>query len=100
MLEEATALKSLDVLDLLADGEWHTINEISTLEPLRKLPMTNINIYIDFLNEYDFIELSEEPETEETPTIKQIKLTPPLLDFIKKIKWIERYERKRIEKVY
>jgi len=81
-------LKVIDeVLRILADGEWHNLNEISTKKPLLKLSTGKLLQVLEFLAEYEFLELSPDPKH-----IVEAKLTPLVQQFIKEIKWIERAE--------
>jgi len=82
------------ILDLLADRSCN-INEISTLEPLRKIRIGKLTEILTFFDEYDFIELSEKPIiiAEESMTVLEAKLTPPMQEFWRKIKWMERAEK-------
>lgn len=83
---------SLDVLlNFLADGAWHDLNEISTQEGLRKLAINQLFIYLHFCAEYDFVELRDTWRGD--VAVLEARLTKPLQNFIKKIKWIERQER-------
>jgi len=95
-----------DIIDALKDGQWHSINEISTHERLRNYSMTKLIMGSTLLDEYGFIELSEKVSTKveyggkrnaesfpEEFLILEAKLSDPTLEFIRKIRWIEKSER-------
>lgn len=83
--------ESLDaVLDLLAkDGLWHTINEISTLEPLRRIPITTLMNLLNFLEEFDFIEGNNRMAYDLALFVFEAKIDVRVDAFWKKIKLIE-----------
>jgi hypothetical protein len=79
--------KILDaLLDFLGDGNWHTLNEISTHEPLLHLTMSQLAMILNLLSEYDFIE----SEDYFPDGIIEAKINPKVAKFWRKIKWIER----------
>jgi len=83
-------MEKLDaILELLSDGEWHTLNEISAKKPFTRLPLTDLAQLSHFLAEYDFIELDERLDH-----FISVKLTQPPQEFMRKIKWIERAEER------
>ncbi|MGQ9641241.1 MAG: hypothetical protein ACUVUF_03845 [Candidatus Bathycorpusculaceae bacterium] len=47
------------ILELLSDGEWHTLDEIRRRTELTKRNITRI---IQFLEEYNFVAVNEEEE--------------------------------------
>lgn len=81
------------LIESMADGEWHDLNELSTTEGLRKVSMTKLVMTLDVLAEYDFIELSEVWKGNSLIPIKEARLTSDVHAFVRKIKWIERAER-------
>lgn len=70
-----------DVLKLLEDGRWHDIREIADNSGLHCL---KAEMTVDFLSEYDFVELDEKR--------RKVKLTSSLYKFFRKIKLIEERE--------
>jgi len=78
------------LLGLLADGSWHTINEISTLEAFRKMKITTLMEMLNFLVEYEFIEVNQRLGYDLTTIVIEAKLTSALANFMRKIKWAER----------
>jgi len=76
------------ILEVLADGEWHHLTEISAkAKPLRELSITDLETILYTLSEYDFVEIGEEPHF-----VLETRINPIVRDFWKKIKWIERKE--------
>jgi len=73
------------VIGALSDGSWHTLNELTTREELRDVSMTKLRLILDFLAEYDFIELNHE-----RPVV-EAKLKPKVYAFIEEIKKVERF---------
>lgn len=67
-----------DILNLLEDGKWHDISEVIDNSSLHD---RRVEIFMDFLGEYDFIELDRKRQ--------KVKLTPSLRKFVRKIKIIE-----------
>ena len=75
-------MSTLDkILLLLKDGEWHDLKEITQKIAL---PETKTKIAFDFLNEYNFIQLSEDN--------KKAKLERPIIEFIEGIQQLEKEE--------
>ena len=66
------------ILDLLKNGEWHELKEITDKTRLQEL---KVEIITSFLAEYDFLEFDKKE--------KKIKLSPQLLLFLRKIGNIE-----------
>jgi predicted transcriptional regulator len=67
-----------DILWLLKDGKWHTLEEITTnLE----LPQTKTDLAVNFLAEYNFIQLNK--------TNEKAKLHPSTLEFVTEIQQLE-----------
>lgn len=52
-----TTTKMARILELLSDGEWHTLDEIRKRTELTKRNFTRI---IQFLEEYNFVVVDEE----------------------------------------
>lgn len=71
-----------EILWLLRDGEWDTLKEIT--ENIA-LPKFKVEIAINFLGEYDFIQLNEKAE--------EIRLQPSILKFLKNIQRVEKEEQ-------
>jgi hypothetical protein len=71
-----------EVLLLLKDGEWHDLKEITEKVALPKFKTEKV---VNFLSEYDFIQLNE--------NIRKMKIKPPIHDFFEKIQRIENEER-------
>jgi hypothetical protein len=70
------------ILWLLRDGEWDTLKEITENIALSKF---KAKIAINFLGEYDFIQLNEKAE--------EIRLQPSMLKFLRNIQHIEKEEQ-------
>ena len=70
-----------EVLYLLKDGKWHNIKEIAEKT---ELPENKAEAILEFLNDYDFIQLNE--------TNKKTKLKPSTAKFIKEIQQLEKEE--------
>ena len=70
-----------DILKLLEDGKWHDMREIIDNSRLHDL---KVEMFIDFLSEYDFVELDKKR--------RKVKLTSSLYKFVRKIKLIEEKE--------
>lgn len=67
-----------EILELLKNGDWHELKEISDKTQLHK---SKVELITSFLAEYDFLEFDQKE--------KKIKLSPQLLHFLKKIEDIE-----------
>ena len=63
-----------EIFDTLKNGEWHDFEEISEKT---RLSVFKLELLTKFLAEYKFIELDKRKQ--------RTRLTPPLLNFIKKI---------------
>jgi len=74
-----------EILDLLKNGRWHALKEISEKTLLHE---NKIELLTGFLAEFNFIELN----TKEHKT----RLTPSLLDFLKKVRDLEKNEGKLV----
>jgi len=70
-----------EILDVLKNGKWHDLKEISDKTHLQGL---KVELLTEFLAEYDFIELNKKEH--------KTKLAPPLLDFLRKIRNLEEKE--------
>lgn len=68
-----------EILELLEDEKWHDLEEIAKKSGLH---MFKIEIITNFLAEHDFITLDKGAQ--------KIRLTPPTLKFLKRIKHIEK----------
>lgn len=69
------------ILDLLEDGKWHSLTEIVEKSGLHEF---KLEIATNFLAEYDFVELDK--------TNRKVRLAVSVVDFLKKIKHIEKDE--------
>jgi len=81
------------VLESIDDGEWHDINELSTTERLRKVSMGKLVMSLEFLREYEFVELGEVWKGDPKVLIMTVRLVGDVQAFISRIKKIERTER-------
>jgi len=81
------------ILEALSDGQWLDFNELSTKEGLRKASMAQLLTTLNFLAEYDFVELSEVWKGDPKRPVVEVKLTPNAQAFVRKIKWMERAEK-------
>jgi len=70
-----------EILDVLKNGKWHSIKNISEKTQLQEF---KVELLTNFLAEYNFIELDREEH--------KTRLTPPLLDFLKKVQDLEEKE--------
>jgi hypothetical protein len=61
-----------EVVDIIKNGEWHTLEDIITKA---KLPELKTNKILEFLADYNFIDLDSEH--------KKAKITHPLMKFLK-----------------
>ncbi|MCZ2809127.1 MAG: hypothetical protein O2V44_07225 [Candidatus Bathyarchaeota archaeon] len=68
-----------EILCLLKDGEWHDLKEITKKVAL---PKFKAEMAVNFLGEYDFIQLNE--------NIGRVKLQPSILKFIEEIQRLEK----------
>ena len=69
------------IFNLLEDGKWHSLTEITDKSGLHEF---KLEIVTSFLAEYDFIELDK--------TKRKVRLAVSVVDFLKKIKHIEKDE--------
>jgi DNA-binding IclR family transcriptional regulator len=75
----ASAFSSVDeVLRLLRDGEWHTLEEIMQKTGLHEFRM---GLIVDFLAKYNFVVVDE--------AHKRMRLVPLLVNFLKDIEALE-----------
>ena len=75
-------MEKIDVIfDLLEDGRWHSLTEMADKSGLHEF---KLEIVTNFLAEYDFIELDK--------TKRKVRLAVSVVDFLKKIKHIEKDE--------
>jgi len=70
-----------EIIDVLNNGKWHDLKEISEKMQLQKL---KVELLTNFLAEYNFIELNKKEH--------KTRLTPPFLDFLRKVRDIEEKE--------
>jgi len=70
-----------EILDMLKNGKWHNLKEISEKTQLQEL---KVEMLTNFLAEYDFIALNRKQD--------KTRLTPPLLDFLRKVRDLEKKE--------
>jgi DNA-binding IclR family transcriptional regulator len=72
-------MSALDnILWLLKDGKWHDVQEITNTVAL---PKAKAELVINFLEEYNFIQLDQD--------VKKIKLQTSMLEFIEGIQRLE-----------
>jgi DNA-binding IclR family transcriptional regulator len=72
-------MSALDnILWLLKDGKWHDVQEITNTVAL---PKAKAEMVINFLEEYNFIQLDQD--------VKKIKLQTSMLEFIEGIQRLE-----------
>ncbi len=69
------------VFNLLEDGKWHSLTQIANKSGLHEF---KLEIVTNFLAEYDFAEVNK--------ANRQVRLTMSVVDFLKKIKHIEKEE--------
>jgi len=70
-----------EILDVLKNGKWHDLKEISEKTQLNEF---KVELLTSFLAAYDFIELDKKEH--------KTRLTPSLLNFLKKVRDIEEKE--------
>ncbi|UCC58818.1 MAG: hypothetical protein JSW14_02620 [Candidatus Bathyarchaeum sp.] len=70
-----------EILWLLRNGKWHELEEIREKIALSKF---KVEIAVNFLSEYNFIQLKEKT--------RRVRLQPLIFEFIKKIQRIEKEE--------
>lgn len=66
------------ILLLLTDNKWHNLDELTQKVALSQAKLEQV---INFLTEYDFIQMGQNP--------KKVKLKPQLLKFLTEIQQIE-----------
>jgi DNA-binding IclR family transcriptional regulator len=74
-----------EILDVLKNGKWHDLKEISKKTHLHE---PNVELLTNFLAEYDFIELNKKEQ--------KTRLTPSLLEFMRKVQDLEEKEEASI----
>ena len=67
------------VVELLKDGKWHTIKEISQKSKLHEF---KIEILTDFLADYSFLKLNKKE--------RKAKLSEVFVEFLKKIRRLQK----------
>jgi len=67
-----------EVLELLKNGKWHSLNEVMEKSRLSEFKAETV---VNFLAEYNLIQLDRERE--------KARLTPPTLSFLEKIQRVE-----------
>jgi len=75
-----------EILEGLSDGNWHSLNELSTHGELEKLSKTQLMVFVKFLARFDFIELNCGKR------IVEAKIHPSIKVFIREMKELERQE--------
>lgn len=87
---EKQGLPAIDeILELLKNGEWHSLEEVTDKTQLQG---SKVKLITSFLAEYEFLETNKKE--------KKIKLSPGLLLFLKKIENIETEETQTEEHMY
>jgi len=81
------------ILESLADGEWHNLNELSTKEGLRTVSITRLVLNLNFLAEYGIVERGEAWRGDPPRPVMEVKLAPSVQTFVRRLKWIERSEK-------
>ena len=67
-----------EILWLLEDGKWHSLEKIAEKAEISKL---KAEMVASFLDEYDFIQMNKD--------LKKAKLKPSILEFFNEIQRIE-----------
>jgi len=80
-----------DILDALKDGEYHDFSVIALKSRSNSL---QTEAALCFLTKYGFVSRQRRPHSLHT---KRAKLTPTMFNFLKRIKELEGYERKRTD---
>jgi len=81
------------IMEALSDGSWHDLNELSAKKGLANVSITNLMLTLDFLAEYDFVELRETWKGEPLRSVTEAKLQPSVQRFWEKIIAVERTEK-------
>ena len=81
-----------EVLMLLEDGHWHTVNELINHPSIKDWSYTKLQITLEFLAEYKFIEVNKRPGHNMKMMIIEAKIVPSLQDFLERMKEVERQE--------
>ncbi len=71
------------ILQLLENGKWHYLNDISEKTSLNTFKVKNVT---KFLAKYNFVKLDEAEQ--------KVKLDPPMNRFLKRIKQLENEENR------
>jgi len=74
-----------EVLETLYDGEYHTFEDIQ-LKAARNLNETQVEAVVSFLEHYGFVKRQRKPWSTRT---NKAKLTPEMLNFLRRIKELE-----------
>lgn len=69
-----------EVLDVLRDGKWHTIEDIQT--KCRHLNQNQIQFIIAFLREYGFVDSKRQRWSTK---LRVARLTLPMLNFLQRL---------------
>lgn len=75
-----------EVLMLLEDGRWHTVNELINHPSQKDKSYTKLQVILEFLAEYEFIEVNKRPGHDMKMMIIEAKIVPSLQDFLDKLK--------------
>jgi len=95
MVMGCPTMNTLDtIIDTLANGEWLSVNELSTKAELKKLSMTTLTLALKLLADYGFIELRETWTGNPPIPHTEANLHPTIQTFLRKIRWIERAGKK------
>jgi len=82
---ETAVLPQIDeILDVLKNGKWHDIREISEKTHLRE---RKVEMITGFLAQYHFIELNRKE--------RKTRLTQPLQEFLRRVQELEDKEKVR-----
>jgi len=81
------------IMEALSDGSWHDLNELSAKKGLTNVSITKLTLVLEFLAEYDFIELSETWKGEPLRTVVEAKLQTSAQEFERKIRLVEKTEK-------
>jgi hypothetical protein len=87
MIKAEDDLKLDAVLDVLRDGKWHSLNELSAYPSLKDLTFTKLIQLVEFFADYDFVELR--PTFEDDLPITEARLSLPFRNFLPEIMRIE-----------
>lgn len=79
-----------EVLELLKDGGWHTVNELINHPSLKDWSYTKLQITLEFLAEHKFIVVNKRPGYDMKLMIMEAKIVPSLQEFLERIGEIEK----------